>query len=122
MNLKEKAKTLKLNIPTVFLVLKDKNTPVLAKVTAAITIAYVLSPIDFIPDFIPVLGYLDDIILLPALIALTMKLIPKEIWEQNRMLAANMWKDGIPKKWYYAVPIIILWLFLFWIIVKAIWL
>lgn len=69
-------------------------------------------PIDLIPDFIPVLGYLDDVILLPALIAITIKLIPKEVWERNCILSADMWKNGKPKKWYYAVPILVIWLFI----------
>ena len=86
MTLKEKARKIKENIPTVFLALKDKETPIIAKIFAGITVAYALSPIDLIPDFIPVLGYLDDIIILPALIALTIRLIPKEIWEKNSEL------------------------------------
>lgn len=61
MNFKDRAKKLKSDIPTVFLTLKDKNTPIIAKVLAGIIVGYDLSPIDFIPDFIPVLGYLDDI-------------------------------------------------------------
>ena len=122
MNLKKTAQALKQNIPTVFLALKDKRTPVMAKVFAAITVGYALSPIDLIPDFIPVLGYLDDIVLLPALIALTMKLIPEDIWAQNRMLAANLWKDGKPRKWYCAIPILLVWSFIVWMVLKAIWL
>lgn len=120
MNLKERAISLKRDIPVVYLSLKDRDTPVAAKILAAITIGYALSPIDFIPDFIPVLGYLDDVILLPALIAWTIKLIPHEIWEKNRGLAADMWKDGKPKKWYYAIPIVLLWLLLVWLIIKMI--
>ena len=65
--------------------LKDKDTPVLAKIFAGITVAYALSPIDLIPDFIPVLEYLDDTILLPAFVALTIKFIPKDILERNRI-------------------------------------
>lgn len=80
MNLKERARQLKIDIPAVFLSLKSKETPVLAKLVAGITVAYALSPIDLIPDFIPVLGYLDDVITLPVLIALTIKLIPSVIW------------------------------------------
>ncbi|WP_419025429.1 YkvA family protein [Emergencia sp.] len=121
MNLKENAKKLKQDIPTVFLALKDKDTPVAAKVVAAVTVAYALSPIDLIPDFIPVLGYLDDLVLLPALTALTIKLIPRQVWEQNRKCAENMWADGKPKKWYYAIPILIIWLLLLCLIIKAIW-
>lgn len=121
MNLKENAKKLKQDIPTVFLALKDKDTPVAAKVVAAVTVAYALSPIDLIPDFIPVLGYLDDLVLLPALTALTIKLIPRQVWEQNRKCAENMWADGKPQKWYYAIPILIIWLLLLCLIIKAIW-
>lgn len=121
MNLKERAKKLKTDIPAIFLVLKDPDTPFSAKMVAGITVAYALSPIDLIPDFIPVLGYVDDILLLPALIAWTIRLVPKDILEKNRKLAEGMWQDGRPKKWYYAVPIVLLWLILLWIVVKAIW-
>ena len=121
MNLKERAKKMRTDIPAVFLALKDRNTPFIAKALAAVTIGYALSPIDLIPDFIPVLGCLDDVILLPAMIVLTVKLIPKNIWERCKKEAENMWKDGKPKKWYYAIPIVIIWLLLIWIIVKAIW-
>ena len=122
MNLKERAKKLKTDIPAIFLALKDKETPIAAKLVAAVTVAYALSPIDLIPDFIPVLGYLDDVILLPALVALTVRLIPKETMETNRKLAEGLWKNGKPKKWYYAIPIVLIWLLIIWLIVKAIWL
>lgn len=121
MNLKERAKKLKTDIPAVFLALKDKETPIIAKILAAITVAYALSPIDLIPDFIPVFGYLDDVILLPTLVALTVKLIPKETMERNRRLADGMWENGKPKKWYYAVPIVLIWLLLIWLVIKIIW-
>lgn len=71
MSLKERAKRLKSDIPAVFLCLKDKQTPLPARVMAAVTVAYALSPIDLIPDFIPVLGQLDDLLPVPAFIALT---------------------------------------------------
>lgn len=110
MNLKDRAKQLKADIPAVFLALKDKRTPWYAKVFAAITVAYALSPIDLVPDFIPILGYLDDVILLPTLVALTVKFIPKDIFAQCREQAEGMWKDGKPKKWYYAIPIVTFWM------------
>ena len=97
MNIKERAKKLKTDIPAIFLALKDEETPSSAKIIAAITVAYALSPIDLIPDFVPILGYLDDVILLPALVALTVRLIPKEIMERNRKLAEGLWKNGKPK-------------------------
>lgn len=117
MNLKERAKSLKKTVPAVFLALKDKDTPIIAKVLAGITVGYALSPIDLIPDFIPVLGYLDDVILLPALITLTIKLIPATVWERNLKAAENMWPDGKPKKWYYAIPIVLIWLLILYKIV-----
>lgn len=109
MNWKERAKELKTDIPALFLALKDKDTPIIAKIFAGITVAYALSPIDFIPDFVPVLGYLDDLILLPLLAAVTIKFIPKGVIERNRRLAKGLWDNGKPKKWYYAIPIAAIW-------------
>ncbi|MGN0676773.1 MAG: YkvA family protein [Ruminococcus sp.] len=122
MTFKDRAKKIKADIPAVFIALKDKDTPIIPKILAGITVAYALSPVDLIPDFIPVLGYLDDIILLPALISLTVKLIPSEIMEKSRELSKELWKDGKPKKWYYAVPVVTIWILLVWLIVKIIWL
>ena len=120
MDLKARAKKLKTDIPALFLALKDGDTPILAKVFAGITVAYALSPIDFVPDFIPVLGYLDDVILLPMLVALTIKFIPNDVLERNRRQAEGIWKDGKPKKWYYAVPIVLVWILIIVLILKVI--
>lgn len=121
MNLKEKAKMIKNYIPALFLAIKRKDTPLIAKILAGITVGYALSPIDIIPDFVPVLGYLDDIIILPILIVWTVKLIPSEILEECKFEAEGMWKDGKPKKWYYAIPIIVLYLLIIcWIAAKFI--
>lgn len=114
MTLKERASSLKKDIPAVFLALKAKETPIFAKILAFLTVAYALSPIDLLPE-----GYLDDVIILPALVALTVKLIPKEIFDRYRQEAEGMWQDGKPKKWYYALPIILLWALILYLIVKA---
>nr|WP_207716735.1 DUF1232 domain-containing protein [Clostridium beijerinckii] len=98
---------MKLDIPALYIALKKKETPVIAKVFAMITIIYALSPIDLIPDFIPVIGLLDDIILLPILIAITIKFIPEEILSQCRIEAENLWIGGKPKRWYFAIPILL---------------
>ena len=119
MSLKEKAKQLKTDIPAVFLALKDRNTPWYAKFFAALTVAYALSPIDFIPDFIPFLGYLDDLILLPALIAWCIKCIPGEVFADCRSRAEGMWGNGKPEKWYYAIPFVLIWTVLIALIVVA---
>ena len=120
MSLKDRAKQLKTDIPAVFLALKRRETPWGAKVLAALTIGYALSPIDLIPDFIPVLGYLDDLIILPAMVALTVKLIPAEMIAQCRAEAEGMWQNGKPKRWYYAIPIIAVWLIVVFLIVRAV--
>ena len=119
MSLKERAKKLKSDIPALALALKDADTPILAKILAGITVAYALSPVDLIPDFIPVLGYLDDLILLPLLVAATVKLIPHDVFDKCRTQAEGMWENGKPKKWYYALTIILIWVLLIEIIVKA---
>lgn len=120
MNLKERAKKLKADIPALFLSLNDKETPIIAKVLAGLTVIYALSPIDLIPDFVPVLGYLDDLIILPAMVALTLKFIPKEVFERNREKAEDLWANGKPKKWYYAIPIILIWVLIVGIVLKII--
>lgn len=120
MNLKERAGKLKTDLPALFLALKDRETPVLAKVFAGIAVAYALSPVDLIPDFIPVLGYLDDVILLPVLIVITVKLIPAPVLERCRAQSEGIWKDGKPKKWVYAIPIVLIWLVIITLLLKAI--
>lgn len=121
MDIKSRAKQLKTDVPAIFLALKDKETPAIAKILAAVTVAYALSPVDLIPDFVPVLGYLDDVLLLPALIALTIRLIPKEKLEMYREQAKDMWRDGKPKKWYYAVPIVLIWAAVILLLISIIW-
>lgn len=119
MKLKENAKKIKRRIPALYLALRHEKTPLAAKIMAALTVAYALSPIDLIPDFIPVLGYLDDLILLPIMAALTVKLIPTEVLEECMRESDGMWHNGKPKKWYYAVPIVLLWLFILALLIKA---
>lgn len=121
MNLKERAKKLKIDIPAVFIALRKKETPMIAKIFAGITIIYALSPIDLIPDFIPVLGYLDDVIILPGLIALTVRLIPADIFAECRIHAEGLWADYKPKRWYFALPIVAIWLLVIYLIIKTIW-
>ncbi len=114
--LKEAAKKLKREIVPIYYALFDKRTPLLAKILALITVGYLLSPIDLIPDFIPVLGILDDLLLVPLLITITLKLIPKEVIEEIRKR-----KDldiSLKKRWYLAIPIVLLYgVLVYWIII-----
>ena len=117
--IKEKAKKLKRDIPAVFLAMKHPRTPWYARILAGIIIGYALSPVDLIPDFVPVLGYLDDLVILPLLIILLLRLIPREVFEECRQEAVYLWANGKPKKWYYAIPIILIWALIIFLIVKC---
>jgi uncharacterized membrane protein YkvA (DUF1232 family) len=112
--LKSKAEVLKRETYVVYLASKDSRTPWYAKALILFTLGYALSPIDLIPDFIPVLGYLDDIILLPALIAICIKLIPHEVIHQCRLQVQHQSLKG-KKSYVAAIIIILIWLVcLFW--------
>lgn len=110
MKLKAKAQQLEVQLSAVFIAYRHPDTPKWAKVVAALTICYALSPIDLVPDFIPVLGYLDDLIILPLLIAWSIRLIPARIMEESRAQAKSLWQDGKPKSVKYAIPIVLFWL------------
>ena len=117
--LTERAKKLKTDIPAVFLALKEKRTPWYAKIIAAVVVIYALSPIDLIPDFIPVLGYLDDLLILPALIAWCVKCIPSDVFADCQISAEGTWGGGKPQKWYYAIPFVLIWVAVIALIVIA---
>ena len=117
MSLKSRAQQLKADIPALFLALNSPDTPALARILAALTV-YALSPIDLIPGFLPVLGYLDDVLLLPAMAAITIRLIPRPVMDACRRQAAGLWQNGKPKRWYYALPIVVIWVLFAWVILK----
>lgn len=117
--LKARAKVLKNEISALYLAFKRKDTPILAKIITGIAVCYAFSPIDLIPDFIPVLGFLDDLLLLPLLITLAIKLIPKQILDECREEAASMQQEKKSNRFIYAIPIIIIWLFIIGLIVKG---
>jgi uncharacterized membrane protein YkvA (DUF1232 family) len=87
MRLQAWARKLKRDIVIVCIASRDKRTPFVAKVVAAATAAYAFSPIDFIPDFIPIFGYLDDVLLVPVGIWLALHLIPKDLINEFRQKA-----------------------------------
>jgi uncharacterized membrane protein YkvA (DUF1232 family) len=82
---KQRARNLKREVRAVYLAMRDPRTPWYARLLAVAVVAYAFSPIDLIPDPIPVLGYLDDLVLLPLGIALTLKLIPSEVMAECRL-------------------------------------
>ncbi len=117
----EKVKQLKTEVIVLYFAFKDRRTPWYAKALIAVIIAYALSPVDLIPDFIPVLGYLDDLILVPAGIYLAIKLVPKEILEEHRQKAGTRSIDS-RAKWIASAVIVVIWLLVLYLIIKAIWL
>jgi uncharacterized membrane protein YkvA (DUF1232 family) len=88
--LKSIQKSLKREIRTYQLVLKDGRTPKMAKWLLAAAIGYTLLPFDIIPDFIPIIGHLDDIIIVPVLVIVAFKMIPPEVIQDCRAKAQNM--------------------------------
>jgi uncharacterized membrane protein YkvA (DUF1232 family) len=108
--LKDKAEGLKREIFALYLAARDPRTPWYAKGLAALVIAYALSPIDLIPDPIPILGYLDDLILLPIGIVLVLKLIPHQVMADCRTKAAAH-TESLPRNWRAAAVIVVIWLF-----------
>ncbi len=109
-NLKQKARQLKSEAQVLMIAYKDNRTPVAAKILIGITVGYLLSPIDLIPDFIPVLGLLDDLIIVPALIALSIKLIPEIVLNDAREQLKNNPQRYKKNNWLFAIIIIIIWL------------
>ena len=114
--LKLKAKGLKKDLIPVYYSIFDKRTPLLAKLTASLAIVYLLSPVDLIPDFIPVLGLLDDIIIVPLLIGITIRLIPVYVIEDMRKKGIEGMR--LKKKWYFALPIAVIYLAVILIILR----
>lgn len=110
---KAKARKLKQEVYALYLVSKDRRVPWYARVVAVVVVAYAFSPIDLIPDPIPVLGYLDDLILIPLGIALVIKLIPAEVLQDCREKAALTMKAGKSKNWVAGGIIILIWVSLF---------
>ncbi len=114
--LKQIVRKLKQEIVPLYYALFDKRTPIIAKIFAGLTVGYLLSPIDLIPDFIPVLGLLDDLIIVPLLIKFTINLIPTHIIEDIKNKINRQQK--LPQKWYYAIPIILIYVALIILIVR----
>jgi uncharacterized membrane protein YkvA (DUF1232 family) len=117
--LKEQARRLKTEVLALYLAARHPGTPWYAKLFLAAIVAYALSPIDLIPDFIPVLGLVDEIILLPFAIALAVKMVPAEVMSECRVRASGLQLSGSWMGRVGAAFIALLWLAL--IVLAAIW-
>lgn len=103
------AKRLKRQIFILYYACKDDRVPWYAKVFIACVVAYAFSPIDLIPDFIPILGYLDDVILLPIGIMLALKMIPKDILSECEVKAKELEGKSKPRNWIAGSIIVLIW-------------
>ncbi|HSU49039.1 MAG TPA: YkvA family protein [Segetibacter sp.] len=114
--LKQRAKRLKSDARILVIAYKDIRTPTGAKLLIALAVGYLLSPIDLIPDFIPVLGLLDDLIIAPILISASLKLIPKSVLEEARESLKNNPAKLKKTNWLFASGIVLIWICtLYWI-------
>ena len=114
------AKSLKFDVLALWFALKHPSVSGWAKAIAFIAVAYALSPIDLIPDFIPVLGYLDDFIIVPVLVWLALKLVPIDVLKQSRAQAVE-WihsNQSKPKSYVGLLIVLVIWLFCLAIVLK----
>jgi uncharacterized membrane protein YkvA (DUF1232 family) len=118
-SLKARAKNLKKEIIAVYYAYQSPKVSLLPKIFILAALGYALSPIDLIPDFIPVLGYLDDLIIIPALIHLSIRFIPAEIMAEAREKAKNQ-PLQLKKNWGCALLFIFIWLVLLAVIVLSV--
>ena len=110
--LKQKSRHLKIEIYALYLAYRDPRVPWYAKAFVALVVGYALSPIDLIPDFIPVLGYLDDLILIPLGVAVALKMIPEKVMDDCRIRSKELMGKKKPINRVAAVVIICIWLML----------
>lgn len=110
--LKDRAQRFRQQSLTLYLVARHPGTPWYAKAVAAGTAAYAFSPIDLIPDFVPVLGYLDDLVLIPLGIAVAVRLVPAAVMDECRVAAAEAFRDGMPVSKAAGVAVVTVWVVL----------
>jgi uncharacterized membrane protein YkvA (DUF1232 family) len=109
-NWQQRIRHLKRETYALYLAYKDPRVPWYARLWVAVIVGYAFSPIDLIPDFIPVLGYLDDLVLIPLGLLLAVKLIPADVMAQCREQAQTELAEGKPVNWLAGVVIVGLWL------------
>ena len=109
---KQDAEQLKVEVYALYLAYRDPRVPWVARVFAACVVGYAFSPIDLIPDFIPVIGYLDDLVLIPLGIKMALSMIPESVKNESREKAQEIIGQGRPVNRTAAIVIILIWIFL----------
>src|SRR5215210_1211928 len=118
---KDRARRLKAEVFALYLAYKDPRVPWYARLFALCVVGYAFSPIDLIPDPIPVLGYLDDLILIPLGIALAIRMIPKDVLDECREKARALEAEGKLTNWVAGIVVIAVWLLLAALAVLLTW-
>jgi uncharacterized membrane protein YkvA (DUF1232 family) len=106
---RKKVTALKADTYALYLASRDPRVPWPAKALAGLTVAYALSPIDLIPDFIPVLGYLDDLVLVPLGLAIAIRLVPPSVLAEHRAEASRRFAHGAPRSRVGAALVVLVW-------------
>jgi uncharacterized membrane protein YkvA (DUF1232 family) len=112
---------LKAQTYALYLAARDRRVPWYAKLVVVLVVSYAFSPIDLIPDFIPVLGLLDDLLLLPLGILLAIRLIPPQVWRECLIRAQAEQQMSRPRSWITAAAIVIIWLIVLTFVVSFLW-
>lgn len=116
---KQRAGELKREVCALYFACRDPRMPWYAKALAALVVAYALSPIDLIPDFIPVLGYVDELFLIPLGLLAVRSLTPPQVLEDGRAQAMRL--EGRPTSWAAAAVIVAIWVALAWAAIHYLW-
>lgn len=114
--LRQWTRSLKSHLMTLWFSRKHPETPLVAKVSAIVVVAYALSPIDLIPDFIPIIGYLDDMIIVPIGVYITLRLVPEHVLADSRV-KAEAWlasNQARPKNYFVAFLFVCVWIAAAW--------
>jgi len=119
--IKERARLLKRDTYALYFAYRDPRLSWKARAFTALVVAYAFSPVDLVPDFIPVLGYLDDLVLIPLGISLALKMIPPEVMADARRKAEENLSGKKPVNWVVGALIIALWIILAALILRAVW-
>jgi uncharacterized membrane protein YkvA (DUF1232 family) len=115
---KRRARQIKTELYALYLAYRDPRVPWYARLFAAVVVGYAFSPLDLIPDPIPVLGYLDDLVLVPLGVALALRLIPAPVMADCRIKAQERMDSGQPTNWIAAGVIVVIWIALFAVVVR----
>ncbi|MCS7282116.1 MAG: DUF1232 domain-containing protein [Anaerolineae bacterium] len=117
---KSRAQNLRADTYALYLAYRDPRTPWYARLFAALVVGYAFSPVDLVPDFVPILGYLDDLVLVPLGVLLALRMIPSEVWAESRERAREAMTADRPVRWA-AIVVIATWVLILGLLAAVLW-